>query len=66
LVRDLPVPTPPDLVDKARFLDAGYVPTRCPSLHPEGAPFVHYGALQSEEAIWYASEIVAFAHAAMA
>ena len=32
----------------------------------EGAPFEHYGSLQSEEAIRYAREIVEFSRAQMA
>jgi HEPN domain-containing protein len=59
----LPSPT---LIDKARVLDAFYIPTRYPSAYPEGAPFEHYGPLQSEEAIRYAGEIVEFVRAHMA
>jgi len=33
------------------------IPPRYPNGHPEGAPFEHYGPLQSEEAIRYASEV---------
>lgn len=40
--------------------------SRYPNSHPEGAPFEHYGPLQSEEAISYAREIVAFVRAQMA
>lgn len=43
-----------------------YMPTRYPNGHPEGAPFQHYGPLQSEETIRYASEIVEFARSQMA
>ncbi len=68
LLRDLPgtVNVPPDLVDKARVLDNFYVPTRYPNGHPSGAPFEHYGTLQSDEAIGYAGEILAFVRAQMA
>jgi HEPN domain-containing protein len=55
-----------ELVDKARVLDAGYVSTRYPNGHPEGAPFEHYGDLQSREAIAYAGEIIGFVRAQMA
>jgi len=48
------------LIEKGRVLDNLYVPTRYPNGHPEGSPFEHYGPLQSEEAIRYASEIVEF------
>jgi len=34
---------------------------RYPNSHPQGAPFEHYGPLQSEEAIQYAREILEFA-----
>ena len=53
------------LVEKGRVLDNFYVPTRYPNSHPEGAPFEHYGPLQSEEAIRYASEIVEFVRSQM-
>lgn len=68
LLSDLPtsVELPGGLVEKARVLDAFYIPTRYPNSHPEGAPFEHYGPLQSEEALRYASEVVAFARRQMA
>jgi HEPN domain-containing protein len=66
LILDLPAPFPPELVDKAKVLDNFYMPTRYANGHPEGAPFEHYGPLQSEEAIRYASEIVEFARSQMA
>lgn len=68
LLRDLPptVPVPEDLVEKARVLDNFYIPPRCPNSHPAGPPFEHYGPLQSEEAIRYAREILAFVRAQMA
>ena len=54
------------LVDQGRVLDNFYVPARYPNGHPEGAPFEHYGPLQSGEAIRHASEILAFVRAQMA
>src|SRR5438128_2202349 len=62
LLRELPesVGVPAGLLDIAQVLDAYYVPTRYPNGHPEGAPFEHYGGLQSEEAIRYADTIVQF------
>jgi HEPN domain-containing protein len=54
------------LIEKGRVLDNFYMPTRYPNGHPEGAPFEHYGPLQSEEAIRYASEIVEFVRSQMA
>jgi len=47
-----------ELVDKAKVLDNFYVPARYPNGHAEGAPFEHYGPLQSQDAIAYAREIV--------
>jgi len=49
---------PQELVDKAKVLDNFYVPARYPNGHAEGAPFEHYGPLQSRDAIAYAREIV--------
>lgn len=66
LLAELPSTAPATLIDKARVLDAGYVPTRYPNGHPEGAPFEHYGELQSGEAIRYAGEILDFVRAQMA
>ena len=43
-----------------------YIPPRSPNSHPEGAPFEHYGPLQSEEAIRYAHEILEFSRSQMA
>lgn len=66
LLVDLPFPPPEDMVEKARVLDNFYIPTRYPNGHPAGAPFEHYGRLQSEEAIKYAGEIIEFASVQMA
>lgn len=68
LLRDLPpsVTVPAELIEKARVLDTFYIPTRYPNSHPEGAPFEHYGPVQSAEALQYAGEIVAFVRAQMA
>ncbi len=65
-LRELPISAPEDLIEKARTLDSFYIPPRYPNSHPEGAPFEHYGPLQSEEAITYAREILAFVRAQMA
>jgi HEPN domain-containing protein len=48
------------MIDKGRLLDDFYIPTRYAYGHPEGAPFEHYGLLQSQEAISYAGEIIDF------
>jgi HEPN domain-containing protein len=55
-----------DLLEKANVLDSFYIPTRYAYGHPEGAPYEHYGRLQSEQAISYASEIIEFARLKMA
>ncbi|HSF60675.1 MAG TPA: HEPN domain-containing protein [Gaiellaceae bacterium] len=66
LVGELPLSVQPDLVERARVLDTFYIPARYPNSHPEGAPFEHYGPLQSEEAIEHAGQIVDFVRAQMA
>ena len=66
LLRDLPIPVVDDLVDKGKVLDNFYIPSRYPNGHPEGAPFEHYGPLQSKEALHYAGEIIEFVRAEMA
>ena len=68
LLSELPdtVEVPALLKQKARVLDNFYIPTRYPNSHAEGAPFEHYGPLQSEEAIRYAGEILDFVRAQMA
>lgn len=68
LLRELsPVCTvPEELIEKAKVLDNFYVPARYPNGHVEGAPFEHYGPLQSEEAIRYARDIIAFVGEKMA
>lgn len=60
------MPVPEDLLEMARVLDNFNIPTRYPNGHPEGAPFEHYGRLQSEEAIKYASSIIEFVRAQVA
>jgi HEPN domain-containing protein len=47
-------------VAKAQVLDTAYIPSRYPNSHPEGAPFEHYGPIQSEEALQFAGEIIEF------
>jgi HEPN domain-containing protein len=66
LMKELPKPAPEDLIDIARVLDNFYIPTRYPNGHPQGAPFEHYGRLQSEEAIKYARSILEFVRSQMA
>ncbi len=68
LLAELPekVQVPSQMIEKAKVLDSFYIPPRYPNGHPEGAPFEHYGPLQSEEAIHYAGEIIEFVRAKMA
>jgi len=68
LLSELPLEagTPPALLDKGKVLDNFYIPSRYPNAHPTGAPYEHYGPLQSEEALRHAGEIVAFVRAQVA
>lgn len=66
LLRDLPLEVPEEIVERARVLDNFYIPTRYPNGHSEGAPFEHYGKLQSEEAIRHAGSILEFVSSQMA
>ena len=66
LLTELPAAVPADLIEKARVLDAFYIPTRYANSHADGPPFEHYGPLQSEEAVRYAGEVVRFAGALLA
>jgi HEPN domain-containing protein len=63
---ELGLELPANLQEKGRVLDNFYVPTRYPNGHPTGAPFEHYGPIQSGEAIRYADEILEFVHSQMA
>ncbi len=51
---------PSELIERACYLDTLYIPTRYPDSHPEGAPFEHYGPLQSAQAVEFAHAIVDF------
>ena len=68
LLVELPpsVQAPGDLVEQARTLDTAYIPTRYPDSHPAGAPFEHYGPLQSQQAVEYAGQILAFVRSSLA
>jgi HEPN domain-containing protein len=61
LLTELPLQVPDTLVEEARVLDNHYAATRCVKAHPAGAPFEHYGSMQSQQAIEYAGEILDFA-----
>ena len=66
LLKELPLQVPALLVDKGRVLDNFYLATRYANGHPEGAPFEHYGPLQSRDAIDHAGEILDFVRAELA
>lgn len=66
LLNQLPVPVSADLMEKSKVLDGFYLPTRYANGHPEGAPFEHYGNLQSTDGIRYATEIIEFVRSQMA
>ncbi|TAN54129.1 MAG: HEPN domain-containing protein [Betaproteobacteria bacterium] len=66
LLAELPLAVPANLIEKAQVLDNFYVATRYVNGHTEGAPFEHYGPLQSAQAIEYAGEIVTFARSQVA
>lgn len=68
LLAELPpaAAVPAELIERARVLDNFYIPTRHPDSHPEGAPFEHYGPLQSQEALAHAGAIMGFVLAALA
>lgn len=66
LLNELPITVSEELLDKAKVLDGLYIPTRYANGHPEGAPFEHYGKIQSRDAINYAGEILEFVRSEMA
>lgn len=68
LLTELPrsVAVPEEILEKGHVLDNFYIPSRYPNSHPSGAPFEHYGRLQSKEAIQYAREIIEFVRSEMA
>ena len=68
LLNELPdsVAPPEELIEQGRVLDTFYIPSRYPNAHPEGAPFEHYGPLQSQEAVQYARAILEFVRLQMA
>ena len=66
LLRDLPESIPEELISSGQVLDNFYVPARYPNGHPEGAPFEHYGRIQSELALSHARDILKFVDQALA
>lgn len=55
-----PIQAPQALLDKANVLDAHFFTARFPNAHLAGAPYQHYSALQSEQAIGFALDVIAF------
>lgn len=51
---------PQDLIDKAKYLDKLYVPTRYPDVWEEETPAYYYTKKEAEEAIKYAEEIIKY------
>ncbi len=66
LLTELPGAVDPNLVERAKVLDNFYVATRYANGHPAGAPFQHYGPLQSDDAIDHAGKILEFVRVQMA
>lgn len=66
LLTDLPTPVPDDLVASGQILDNFYVPSRYPNGHAEGAPFEHYGPIQSQLGLQHAGHILDFVRQALA
>lgn len=68
LLKELPdtISLSDELVERGRVLDNFYIPARYPNSHPEGAPFEHFGPLQSSTAIDHARTILAFVRTQMA
>jgi HEPN domain-containing protein len=61
LLTELGTEVVPELIEKGKVLDNFYVSTRYPNGHPAGAPFEHYGPIQSNQAVQFAGEIIEFA-----
>jgi HEPN domain-containing protein len=66
LLSELPGDVSDLLIEAGQVLDNYYIPTRYPNGHPAGAPFEHYGARQSEEALNCARSIVDHVRSQMA
>jgi HEPN domain-containing protein len=66
LVTDLDQTASETVLECARVLDNYYIPTRYANGHDSGAPYLHYGSHQSEQAIEYAGVLIEFARSHMA
>ncbi|MFD3006035.1 HEPN domain-containing protein [Thermus tengchongensis] len=49
---------PPVLEERARLLDAHYIPARCPDAYPEGSPYEYYTPSRAKEALQAARSIL--------
>lgn len=49
---------PSELVDKAKYLDKLYIPTRCPDVWETETPAYYYTRREAEDAVKYAEEII--------
>ena len=62
LLNELPGSTSVDeeVLESAKVLDTFYIPTQYPDSHALGAPYEHYGPLQSQGAIACATRVLDF------
>lgn len=62
LLQKLPEEFRPDktVIDMAKELDRAYIPTRYPTVHPEGAPYEAYTEADARRLIGYARRIVGY------
>lgn len=51
---------PQEIIDKAKYLDKLYIPTRYPDAWSSGSPSFYYTKNEAEEAIKYAEDIIKF------
>lgn len=51
---------PQQIIDKAKYLDKLYIPTRYPDAWSSGSPSFYYTKNEAEEAIKYAEDIIKF------
>ncbi len=66
ILSDLPTPAPEEIIASGKVLDNFYVPARYPNGHAEGAPYEHYGSIQSNLALRHAGDIISFVDQALA
>lgn len=66
LLKELPedkVSVPEELLEKSKYLDKLYIPTRYPNGFDSGVPADYYTVREAEEAIRYAADILSFVKA---